>query len=316
MKTGILVTGGTGLVGAHLLFELTAKGAKVKALKRKNSSLSLVQKVFKNHGSFHVKQWDLITWYDGDVLDIGSLEDAFDGVGYVYHAAAVVSFQGADKSIIAKTNHSGTANIVNMALEKKITKLVYVSSIGTLGRAERDEEVNETHFWSNKKSSVYSTSKFNAEQEVWRGMAEGLNAVIVNPSIIIGPGDWSHGSPQLFSTVWNGLKFYTTGTNGFVCVNDVAKIMILLMNSGIHGERFIVSSENVSYKQLFIWIAEELGVKGPKFKAGSVLSAISWRFLAFKSILTRKNPTITRETAQTAQQNYRYSNKKIKTALN
>ncbi len=314
-KTGILVTGGTGLVGAHLLFHLTSKGHQVRALKRKKSSLELAKKVFAWYGSINPKQWDLVTWFDGDLLDINSLEDAFDGIGYVYHAAAIVSFQGTDKSIIAQTNHTGTANLVNIALNRKITKLVYVSSIGTLGRSEQDEEVSETHFWNNKKTSVYSKSKYDAEQEVWRGMAEGLSAVIINPSIIIGPGNWSQGSAQLFSTLWKGLKFYTAGSNGFVCVNDVVRIMILLMNSEINGERFIVSSENVSYEQLFLWMAEGMEVANPKIKAGPILSAISWRLLALKGLFTGKKSTITRETAQTAQQNYKYTNKKIKTAL-
>ncbi len=314
-KTGILVTGATGLVGAHLIYHLTSQGLQVRALKRENSSLELAQKVFRYYAPFSEEQWNRVSWMDGDLLDISSLQDAFQRIGFVYHAAAAVSFHGKDKSIIEKTNQTGTANLVNVALQMKITKLIYVSSIGTLGRAEQNEEVTENHLWNNKKTSLYSRSKYYAEQEVWRGIAEGLSAVIINPSIIIGPGNWTQGSAQLFSTLWKGLKFYTTGSNGFVCVNDVVKVMIVLMNSNINAERFIISSENIKYKQLFDWMSTALGVANPSIKAGPFLSAISWQLLAVKGLITGKKSTITRETSETAQQTYRYSNKKITEAI-
>jgi nucleoside-diphosphate-sugar epimerase len=149
---------------------------------------------------------------------------------------------------------------------------------------------------------------------VWRGIAEGLNAVIVNPSIVLGPGNWDAGSPQVFQTMWKGLKFYTSGTNGFVDVNDVAKAMILLMESDISGERFILNSENITYKQFFEWMATAMHLPVPKYKAGPLLSGIGWRAIKIMSLFTGKPSSITKETAETANQHYRYSNQKIKAA--
>ncbi len=306
----ILVTGGTGFVGSHLIYRLVANGNKVRAIKRENSSLDLVNRVFsRNHTENLLTN---IEWIKADVLDLFSLLDAFEGVSHVYHAAATVSFEPAEKELMMRINKEGTANVVNAALEKKISKLCFVSSIAALGRASDNKLINEdTHFSSSVKPSVYSISKFEAEREVWRGIHEGLNAVIVNPSIILGAGDWNSGSTQLFKTVYNGLKFYTSGSNGFVDVNDVVVAMIKLMESDVSGEQFIVSAENISYRQLFNMIAEALKVPAPKYLAGKVLSNIYWRALKVHSAITRKQPLVTKESARTAQQLYLYDNSKL-----
>ncbi len=312
----ILVTGGTGLVGAHLLYSLVARGEAPIALKRTTSDIKKTKKVFSYYSNDYNELFNKITWVDGDVLDYISVSDAMHGVTKVYHTAASVSFQSSDKQTLKKTNVVGTANIVNAALKNNITKFVHVSSIGALGRAESNGPVTEDTHWNSKKSSVYSTSKYNSEMEVWRGIAEGLNAVIINPSIILGSGNWDSGSSKLFSTMYNGLKFYSTGSNGFVDVKDVVEIMIQLMESDITGERFIVNSENVSYKQLFYWMANSLNIRAPKYKAGKVLSEIGWRALSVVGFVTGKQSTITKETAETANQLYNYSNNKIKQQLN
>ena len=307
----ILVTGGTGFIGAHLLYHLVLSGKKVKALKRKSSRMKLIEKIFACYSGKADELLNKIDWVEGDVLDIFSLLEAFKGVDQLYHTAAVVSFHAKDKASLFRTNATGTANVVNAALEQKVGKLCHISSIGALGRADGTGIVDETRQWSSKKSSVYSTSKYEAEREVWRGMAEGLNAVIVNPSIVLGPGNWDAGSPQVFQTMWKGLKFYTGGTNGFVDVNDVAKAMILLMEGDYSGERFILNSENIAYKQFFEWMAAAMNVPAPKYKAGPLLSAIGWRALKVMAIFSGKPSSITKETAETANQRYRYSNKKI-----
>jgi len=314
----ILVTGGTGLVGSHLLYELVQAGEKPIALKRSSSDISRLNIVFSHYSVNADQLCQNIKWIDGDILDYQSVLDAMEGITQVYHCAASVSFQASDKNTLVNTNIEGTTNVVNAALENKIEKLVHVSSIGALGRADTTGLVTEETHWNNKKSSVYSTSKYHAEMEVWRGVAEGLNAVIVNPSIILGPGDWKSGSSKLFSTMYNGLKFYSMGTNGFVDVTDVAKSMIRLMDSNISGERFILNSENISYKNFFHWMAESLEVNPPPFKASKFLSGIGWRLLWLKGIITGKKSTITKETAETANQVYKYSNKKIieKTGIN
>jgi len=311
----ILVTGGTGLVGGHLLFHLTNSGEKPKALKRQSSDIQKTKKIFSYYSEDFEKLFSRIEWVEGDILDYNSLTEAMDGIDYIYHAAASVSFESSDKDSLVTTNIQGTTNVVNAALEKKVKKLLHISTIGSLGRAESDGIVNEKTEWNSKKTSVYSTSKYQAELEVRRSIAEGLNAVIINPSIILGPGDWNTGSSKLFTTMNDGLKFYSIGSNGFVDVNDVVNCMVLLMNSDISGERFIINSENITYKQIFIWMAEALKIAPPKYKAGRLLSEIGWRLLWIKGIVTGKKSSITRETAVTANQLYNYSNEKIKKAI-
>lgn len=308
----ILVTGGTGFLGAHLLYHLLQKNDEVKAIKRKDSKTFLTEKIFSYYNPNPEKLLEKIEWVEGDILDYSSLLVAFSDVDFVYHAAAVVSFQSDDKFDLVKTNADGTANVVNAALTRKVKKLCHVSSIGALGRDDVTGLLDEdSPTKPSARSSVYSKSKYEAEREVWRGMAEGLDAVIVNPSIILGPGDWNKGSSQMFQTMWNGLKFYTSGTNGFIDVNDVVKAMIKLMESNISNERFVLSSENVGYKQFFEWMADAMNVPRPKYEAGPMLSTVGAFALATKGFLTGKRHTITRETARTANKKYQYSSEKI-----
>jgi len=311
----ILVTGGTGLLGAHLIHQLISNGESVRALKRASSDTGKTKKIFSYYSNDFEDLFSRIEWVEGDILNFDSLLTALEEVDFIYHTAATVSFQSEDKSTLVQTNVQGTENIVNAALQMKIKKLLHVSSIGSLGRAGSSGIVTEESEWNNKKTSVYSNSKHQAEMEVWRGIAEGLNAVIVNPSIILGPGDWTTGSAKLFTTMYNGLKFYSIGSNGFIDVNDAAKAMIRLMESSISGERFILSSENIFYKQLFEWMAIALKVPIPKHKAGKLLSEVGWRILWLRGLLSGKTSTITKETAETANQEYRYSNEKVKKAI-
>lgn len=307
----ILVTGGTGLVGAHLLLELINRDEKVVALKRPTSDINITKRIFSYYTDNFEKLINKIDWVDGDILDYQSLIEALKGINKVYHCAASVSFQASDKQSIARTNRDGTANLVNACLEKGIEKLLHVSSTGALGRAGISGIVDEDSHWNGKKTSAYSISKYHAEMEVWRGIAEGLNAVIVNPSIIIGPADWNKGSAKLLDTMYNGLKFYTPGSNGFVDVEDVVKLMIILMESDISAERFIINAEDVHYKQLFTTMANALNVKPPQIEAKRFLSGIAWRVLWVKSLFTGKQSSITKETAETANQVYQYSNTKV-----
>ncbi len=308
----ILVTGGTGLVGSHLLFQLSQTQERIRAIRRPSSDIGKVEKIFSLYHSQPEEFLSRIEWVEGDILDMDSLKEGLDGIEKVYHTAAMVSFDPKDKAEIIETNIDGTANVVNACLEKKIKKLCYVSSIATLGRAGNNGITTEKNEWnSNHKASPYAISKHEAEREVWRGIAEGLKAVIVNPSVIIGPGDFTKGSAKMFQTMYNGLKVYTSGMNGYIDVNDVAKAMIILMESDISDECFILNSENLYYKTLFEMMAQALGVKPPKYKAGKFLSELSWRLLKIEALITGKRPLITRQTAQTANSDYRYSSEKF-----
>ncbi len=312
----ILVTGGTGLVGTHLIYELLNSGENVRAIKRKNSKTEKVRKIISYYHENPDELLKNLEWTEADILDVFSLEDAMKGIDKVYHVAAIVSFNPKDHQQMIENNIKGTANIVNLCIEHK-ARLCHVSSVAAIGRDNTQNMVTENEQWVySKKQSAYGISKFESEREVWRGIAEGLDAVIVNPSIIFGPGHWGEGSSAIFSKVWTGLKFYTKGITGFVGVKDVVHCMIKLMNSNINNERYILNGENVSYKKCFETIALELNVAKPKFFANKFLSGIVWRLEKMRSFIIRKPPLVTRETARTANKKYYFSNEKICLAIN
>ena len=217
----IFVTGGTGLVGSHVLLKLAKKGEILKALKRTNSSLEICKSVFSFYNADAL--FDKINWVEGDVNDIPSLTQGMQGCEKLIHCAAIVSFYASDADLLKKVNIEGTANVMNVALASDIKKVGFVSSIATLGRNSTLGMVDEEcQFKITKLDSNYALSKYYAEQEVWRASNEGLDVVIVNPSVILGPGDWTKGSSQIFQKIHKGLKFYTQGSTGYVDVNDVA----------------------------------------------------------------------------------------------
>ncbi|MFZ4400117.1 MAG: NAD-dependent epimerase/dehydratase family protein [Bacteroidales bacterium] len=312
----ILVTGGTGFVGAHLLLELLKNEDRIKALKRENSNIMLTEKIFSYYSKDFKQLLSRIDWITGDINDVFSLNDAMKGINQIYHCAAIVSFEPGDKQNMFKTNVDGTANIVNSALKHTVGKFCFVSSIAAIGRTENDEFITEDTVWkSSDRNSNYAKSKYAAEKEVWRGIEEGLNAVIVNPSVILGPGDWNSGSAKIFQTMWKGTKFYTKGVNGFVDVRDVAKAMQMLMNSNIVNQRFILSSENLSYQELFTKIIQAFGKKPPSINADLWMLIMAWRLEKFKSMIFKSKPLITRETVNTSQNKYFYESKKIREQL-
>jgi len=312
----IFVTGGTGLLGAHLLFELTKNTASVRALYRSEERKNHVLEVFRYYTEDPESQFNKIEWIAGDLLDLASLERGMEGANLVYHCAALVSFNPADRDRLFLINERGTANVVNVALAAKVAKLAYVSSVAALGRADGARVIEESAVWKNgPENSNYSISKNAAEREVWRGTEEGLPAVIINPSIIFGPGYWNEGSSKIFSSIANGFSFYSEGINGFVDVRDVVGTFMRLAESGIENERYILCAENERYKLVFTRIAESLGVKPPHRKTPPWLANIVWRVFALRRLLTGKAPLVTKETARTAQQEVRYSNQKIREAL-
>ena len=312
----ILVTGGTGLLGSHLLFDLVSTGHPVRAIKRKTSNIEMVRKVFSYYSDKADEFFGKIEWVEADIMDFVAISEVLEGIDIVYHAGAVVSFYPKDHEPMLKVNIEGTANLVNLCIDRNITKFCYVSSVAVLGRALNDGVSDETTWWQpSKKNSVYGQSKYGAEREVWRGIEEGLNAYIVNPSVILGPGFWGGGNSGLFSLVWKGLKYYTRGINGFVDVRDISKAMIRLMESDISRERFILSAENCSYQQLFEYMAKYLGKPAPSINVPNSMTGIAWRVEALRSFLMRTLPEVTKEMATTTTMVYTYSNEKIRKAI-
>ncbi len=312
----ILVTGGTGMLGAHLLYELVKKNSKIRATKRKSSDLSVVEQIFSYLDDDSKPLFEKIEWVEADILDLESVLNAMEGVDFVYHAAAMVSFDPADYDKIMHVNIKGTQNVVNAALERGIKKLCHVSSTSALGDAINGESITEETFRNPKmKHSGYSISKYLSELEVWRGITEGLNAVIVNPSVVLGAGNWKTGSPSIFSAVKEGMSFYTEGSMGYVDVIDVVKIMIRLMESEISGERYIVSAENINFRDFFTMMGKELNSKIPGIKANALLLETAWRLEFLKCKITRKAPRITKDTIRIAQKKSTLSSEKLLSAI-
>ncbi len=309
----ILVTGGTGLVGTHLLYDLTRSGKHVRAIKRSNSNIANVKKVFSYYTNNADDLLKNIEWVDADLLDMDSLIDAMEGISEVYHCAAMVSFDPKDKDEMMKINTDGTANMVNAALEKGIKKFCYVSSIATLGRVDFPLFTTEETFWkSSPENSNYSISKYGGEREVWRASEEGLNVVIVNPSLIIGSGgNWQQSSSNIFNKAYKGIKFYTNGATGVIDVRDVSALMIKLTESPISNQRFVLVAENVTFRNYFDRIHEAFGRPKPSIKAGTFLSGFAWRAEKIKSLLYGTTPLITKESARSAHRVSRFSNEKI-----
>ncbi len=313
----ILVTGGTGFLGAHLLFHLiNYKDESIRAIYRNTSNFDLVKKIFSYYTD-NKNLFEKIKWIKADILDFHDVSEVLKGVSHVYHAAAGVSYDFRDRDKIYNINVNGTSNIVNACLQNNIEKLCHVSSIATLGETVNGETINEKTLWqSTDSNSGYSISKFNAELEAWRGITEGLNTVIVNPSVILGYNNWDNGSSALFKNIYNGFKYYTKGYTGFVDVADVCKIMIQLMESNIVNEAFILSSENVCYKNLFEMIAGSISIKPPVKYATTFLTGLVWKLDLLRSRIAGKQALLTKESARTSHKKLLYSNKKIMEQFN
>lgn len=314
----ILVTGATGLVGSHVLLKLLENGDLVSAIYRSDASIQKTKSIFSLYNK--QKLFEKINWIEADILDVPSLEHAFRNIDYVYHCAAVISYDPSDEKILRKTNIEGTANIVNFCLQYRVKKLCHVSSIAALGDPKPHELlVTEETEWNPEKShSDYAISKYGAEMEIWRGQQEGLNVVIVNPGVILGPGanaaDWQNGSAEIFSRVADGLSFYTKGTTGFTTVVDVVLIMIWLMKSEIQGKRFIVVSENRSFQEIITVVAKSLHKKPPTIAANRWMTAIAWRLDWLCSIFGRKR-TLSHMMAESLHHTERFSNDRIKEVM-
>ncbi len=311
----ILVTGGTGLVGAHLLVHLLEKGDKVRAIYRNEAAISKTKSLFDHYGKAAL--FNEIDWKQADILDIPSLEDAFKGIDSVYHCAGFISFDPTDENLLRKINIEGTANIVNFCIDKKVKKLCHVSSIATLGDLAQNEAVlSESTEWNPEKMhSDYAISKYGAEMEVWRGQQEGVDAVIVNPGVIFGPGFWHSGSGTYFTTVKKGMYFYTNGSTGYVAVTDVVKIMRQLMLSDTKNERFVVVAENSSFKHMIERIAERIHATKPKIEARPWLLHLAWRTDWLLSKLLRNKRKITKQAVYSLQNKEVISNKKLVSRL-
>lgn len=306
MNTKVLVTGGTGFLGAYILQELVQQGYTVRAIRRRPQA------------PFYIPQAILskVEWVEGDILDVVSLVEAMQDMDAVIHSAGKVSFHNRDKEALYKINIEGTANVVNAAIETGIKRFVHISSVAAIGRDASSEMVTEEKKWhQNKYTTPYAVSKHLAEMEVWRGAAEGLNAVMVNPSTILGYGDWHTSSCAIFKSVYDEFPWYTTGINGFVGVEDVARAVVMLMQSDLSGERYIINNVNWTFQQMLNTIADGFGKKRPSREATPLLGALAWRMEKVKSFFSGNSPLLTSHSARVAQSKTYFDNRKILAAL-
>lgn len=312
----ILLTGATGFLGSHVLYKLLLNGEKVRATKRANSSLDNIKRVFTFYGKDKLSLLDKVEWIEADLLDIFAVEDAVKNIDEIYHCAAVVSFNPKDKKIMLQTNARGTENLVNVAIEANVKKFCHVSSIAALGRNTTKDIITETTWWKpSPKNSDYSVSKYRAEREVWRASEEGLDVIIVNPSVIIGPGDFTSGAYKMMLQAYKGIPFYTDGSTAFVDVRDVADAMIKLMKSDIKNQRFIVSAENVTYRRFFDLLHDAFGKKRSSIKASKSMVQIARYVDKIKSVLTGSEHAITADTVNAVSSSHLYDNAKLTAQL-
>ncbi|WP_318310561.1 NAD-dependent epimerase/dehydratase family protein [Flagellimonas crocea] len=311
----ILVTGGTGLIGSHLLFHLVSHGKAVRSNYRTKESIEKVHTVFGYYTDDPALLVEQIDWVKADITEVGGLDSLFTGVEQVYHCAALISFDPKDFKALERTNVEGTANIVNLSLKYGIKKLCYVSSIAAIGSNIKQKEVTEENEWNDAMASVYGISKYEAELEVWRGSQEGLSIVIVNPGVVIGPGFWKRGSGTFFTYASKGKKYVIPGGTGFVTINDVVSTMMKLMDSSIQTERFILVNQNMTYEQLFQKIAPKLGVEPPTKKVSKFMLECFWRWDWIRSHLFGKRRKLSKNMAKGLYHQEFYSSEKIKSEL-
>lgn len=299
----IFVTGGTGFIGSYILRELVNRGYEnIHAIRRKESDMRLVEPFESS-----------ISWHFADLQDIDLIYDLAKNSEIVIHTAGLVSFAPEDKDKLYQVNVLGTETIVNACLENGVPRLIHISSIGALAKTKQGQPITEDTKWiDDRHISHYGRSKHLGEMEVWRGIAEGQNAVILNPSIVLGAGNWHSSSCRLFMQIYKGLKYYTPGSTGFVDVRDVANIAVSMMKLDAANQGYIVNESNYNFNQIFSWMADGLNKSAPSTKAPKWIAEgiVIWE--ALKSKISGSKPVITADSVRNAYQDFYYENKKIK----
>jgi dihydroflavonol-4-reductase len=302
----VFLTGGNGLLGSYIARVLLSHNYAIRGLRRKNSDMSLVADIY-----------DKIEWVEGDIIDVQFLDKSLQGTDTVIHAAARIAFSKKYEEEMFKTNVEGTANLVNAALKNKVKQFCHVSSIAALSRKKNQHAIDEEAIWEDSSNNTrYAETKYLSELEVWRGIEEGLNAFIINPSIIIGPGDWNNGSSKIFKYVYDENLFYPKGEMNYIDVRDVAEIVFRLLIKEIKGERFILNADKITYKDVFNLMAGRFNKRTPGIEASTIMTEIAWRIDAITSFFKGIDPVITKETVKISSQSYSYNNEKIKACLN
>ncbi len=300
------MTGATGMVGAHLIRHLSESGYQnIVGIRRESSDMGLV-----------LDYLETVEWKNAEVRDITDW-DFLQAGDIVVHTAAIVSLADNAVQEMYDVNINGTENLVNASLRAGIKKFIFLSSIAAIGRKKNGELTDEAeNFDQSADNSPYSKSKYASERHVWRGQQEGLNTLILNPSVILGAGFWKKSSAVIIDRTAQGLPFYPKGTAGFVDVRDVAKACILAIESNLSNERIILNGFNIEYKKFFSLLTQKLGVKMPTKALPDWMGNIFWRWERLKYRFTGLAPAVTRHTVNSTRKQTRYDNNKSKELLN
>jgi nucleoside-diphosphate-sugar epimerase len=304
----VLITGATGLIGSHLTAQVLLKGENVTAFVRENSNRNNIKEVLSFYTNDYETYFNKIKFKVGDITDYFSIIDALEGIDEVYHCAGMVDFNEKNLKQLLLVNETGTTNLINAALEKKGIRVCHVSSVATIPNHDKKPVINENIFWkSSPKNAAYSISKYNAEREAWRGVAEGLDLFMVNPSIVLGAGCWNQSTGKIIEECRKGVKFYTKGITGFVDIRDLASVMYKLMKSSVSSQRFIVNGENISYQSMLTKFHEAFGNKKPTIEAGKFLLSIA----TLLDYLFSKERRLNKQVVESLLSESYYSNEKI-----
>lgn len=247
----ILVTGGTGFIGSNLSARLLELGYIVRILRRPDSDLRVIKGLDVEHRF-------------GDIRDAESLQKAMDGCDTVFHTAAIVTFARKVKALQHEVNVLGTRNVVSACISSHVERLVFTSSIAALGHPSPGEIATELTAYNRGLHTGYKLSKHLAEKEVLAGVEKGLNAVIVNPSVVIGERDIRMHGGQLLREARRGLlPFYLAGGMNIAYVGDVVRGHISAAMKGRTGERYILGGHNLTHKEIFRRVAQLVGGRPP-----------------------------------------------------
>ena len=317
-QSKIAITGATGLVGSHLLAELISRGFRdftlpVRSASRVRRMTATLDREGVDHSNarFNVLEIELTNPVE--------LKDAFTGIDTVFNCAAAVSLGAMDEQKLIDGNVQIARHVVNACLDAGVGKLVHVSSIAALGEApEGAEYIDETMVPESLSGMpAYYAGKLLSENEVMRGVACGLRAVVVNPAVILGAGDWHSGSTAMVPYMTMGIPFYTEGVTGMVDVKDVARAMADLAEyEDAVGQRYILCGANISYKEFLTLSARSSGAKPPRIRTGRSMLGTAWRGAWLWSKLTGSQPLFNKDLTQVLLKKTRYSTEKIKNTLN
>jgi dihydroflavonol-4-reductase len=302
----IFLTGANGLVGSYIARILLSHNYAIRGLRRKTSDMSLIADIVNK-----------IEWVEGDLTDVQLLDQTIKETDTVIHCAALISFSKKYEKEMFKTNVDGTANMVNACLKNNVKQFCHVSSVAALSRKKNNDLIDEGAVWeASSNNTLYAESKYLSELEVFRGVEEGLNAFIVNPSIIIGPGDWNNGSSKIFKYVYDEYMFYPKGEMNYIDVRDVAEIVFRLLKTEVKGERFILNAGKIPYKDIFNLMAVRFNKKAPGIEANTLMKELAWRINKITSFFKGNDPLLTKESVKVSGQSYSYNNEKIRSSLN